>query len=256
VPIGLALTALDGDAGHLDIFERLYIPAGAEKRTSGLYSPKVAYSVATVTLVLLLIIFAAVDIVGPGMIEKRLGGTGRGTPINDLGERQKLIKSVASERPDLLELLNQIHTSFLFSTKLDFQSNLDQGIIAEELLQKFEENKNPLSQRATVSVEQADTRWLITNRSKKYSVRKERGRLNIYDTTANTGITLDKLDFKKGRTVSISGQTQRAEQVYDFQENLLTKNGITDVRIQSSTPDSKTKKLKFTITFHYRNFTK
>jgi hypothetical protein len=256
VPIGLALTALDGDAGHLDIFERLYIPAGAEERTFGLYSPKVVYPVAAVTFVLLLIIFAAVDIIGPGIIEKRLGGTKSGTPIQQLGERQKLIKSVASERPDLLELLNQIHSSFLFSAKLDFQSNLDEGNIAEEVLQKFEENKIPLSQGATVSVEQADTRWLITNRSKKYSVRKEGGRLNIYDTTANTGITLDKLDFKKGRTVSISGQAQRAEQVYDFQENLLTKNGITDVRIQSSTPDSKTKKLKFTITFHYRNFTK
>ncbi|MHC4642241.1 MAG: hypothetical protein ACYS32_11395, partial [Planctomycetota bacterium] len=249
-------TALDGDAGQLDIFERLYIPAGAEKGTFSLYSPKVAYTISAVTLVLLLIIFVAVDIVGPGVIEKRLGGTGRGTPIHQLGERQKLIKSLESKRPDLLELLNQIHTSFLFSTKLDFQSNLDKGIIAEELLQKFEENKTPLSQRATVSVEQAGIKWLITNRSKKYSIRKERGRLNIYDTTANTGIMLDKLDFKQGRPVSITAQTKDAEQMYKFQKSLLAIKGITDVKLQSATPDNKTKKLKFTMTFHYRKFTK
>ena len=183
VPIGLALTALDGDAGQLDIFERLYIPAGAEKRTFSLYSPKVAYAIAAVTLVLLLIIFAAVDIVGPGVIEKRLGGTERGTPIHQLGERQKLINSLEAKRPDLLKLLNLINKA------------------------------------------------------------------------GSQGMLLDKLDFKSGRKASITGQAQRAEQVYEFQKNLLSQKGITDVKLQSATPDNKTKKLKFTMTFHYWKFT-
>lgn len=183
VPIGLALTALDGDAGQLDIFERLYIPAGAEKTRFSLYSPIVSYSIAAVSLVLLLIIFAAVDIAGPGMIKKRLGGTGRGTTIHQLGERQKLIKSLESKRPDLLTLLNQINEG------------------------------------------------------------------------GSQGILLDKFEFKSGRPASITGQAQRTEQLYEFQKNLLAQKGITDVKIQSATPDNKTKKIKFTMTFHYRKFT-
>ncbi|MHC4111013.1 MAG: hypothetical protein ACYSUY_08055 [Planctomycetota bacterium] len=256
VPIGLALTTLDGDTDGLNIFEHLYIPPGEAKSKHWLCSPKTAYAIAAVMLVLLLIVAYAVDIASPGAIEKRLNSAGVGTDIGTLIERQKLINSVARQRPDLLELLNQIHTSFLFSTKLDFQSDLDKGTISEELLQKFEENKTQLSQRATVSVEQAGTRWLITNRSKKYSIRKEGSKLKIYDTTANAGILLDKLDFKKGRLVSISGQTKDAEQMYKFQESLLAIKGITDVKIQNPSRDNKTKKLKFTMTFHYKTFTK
>lgn len=256
VPIGLALTAIDGDTDELNIFEHLYSPTGETKSKLWLYSPKVAYAVAAAMLVLLVIVAYAVDVVSPGAIEKRLKDVGLGSVIHQLTERQRLIKSVASERPDLLTLLNQIHTSFLFRTKLDFQSDLDKGIISEELKQKFEENKTPLSNRATVSVEKAGIRWLIANRSKKYSIRKEKGWLKIYDTTANAGIMLNKLDFKKGRPVSITGQTKDAEQMYKFQQSLLGIKGITDVKIQNPNRDNKTKKLKFTMTFHYKNFTK
>ena len=135
-------------------------------------------------LVLLLIASYAVDIASPGAIEKRLNSAGIGTEIDQLIQRQRLIKSVASERPDLLQLLNQINEA------------------------------------------------------------------------GGQGIVLDKLDFNKSRPASISCQAQRAEQVYDFEENLLTKKGITEVKIQSATPDNKTKKLKFTIIFHYKKFTK
>jgi hypothetical protein len=184
LPIGLALTALDGDTEQLNIFEHLYIPLSEAKRKHRLYSPKTAYAVAAIMLVLLLIASYAVDIASPAAIEKRLNTAGISSDIDLLIQRQKLIKSVAADRPDILELLNQINSG------------------------------------------------------------------------NNSGIRLDKLDFKKGRPVSLSGQTDRAEQLYDFQKNLLTKKGITEVNIQSATPDNKTKKLKFTVTFHYRNFTK
>ena len=184
VPIGLALMALDGDTDGLNIFERLYSPPSEAKRRHWLYSPKAAFAVAAVMLILMVIISYAVDVVSPGAIEKRLRGMDTGANIDLLIQRQTLIKSVAPQRPNLLELLNQINTG------------------------------------------------------------------------DSKGIMLDKLEFKKGRPVSISGQTQKAEQMYDFQKNLLTKKGITDVKIQSATPDSKTKKLKFTMTFHYKNFTK
>jgi len=184
LPLGLALTALDGDTEQLNIFEHLYSPLSEAKRKRRLYSTKTAYALAAIMLVLLLIASYAVDVAGPGAIEKRLNSAGVGAEIDQLIQRQRLIKSIALERPDLLQLLNEIH--------------------------------------------EADSR----------------------------GILLDKFDFKKGRAASISGQADRAEQVYDFQKSLLTQKGITDVNIQSTTQDNKTKKLKFTLTFHYRNFTK
>jgi Tfp pilus assembly PilM family ATPase len=255
IPIGLALTAIDGDTDRLDIFEQLYCSPSEAKSRRRLNTTKAAIAVAAVLLVLLVIVAYAVDVVSTGAIEKRLKEAGLGSAIHQLTERQKLIKSVVLQRPDLLELLNQIHTKFLFNAKLDFQSDLDKGTIPDELLQQFEENKTPLSQRATVSVEQEGTKWLITNRLKKYSIRKEGSRLKIYDTTANAGVTLDKLDFKMGRPVSITAQTRNAEEMYKFQKSLLAIKGITDVKIQNSDMDKKTKKLKFTMNFHYRNFT-
>jgi hypothetical protein len=135
-------------------------------------------------LVLLLMVAYAVDVASPGAIEKRLNSAGANTDIGMLIQRQKLIKSVAKQRPDLLELLNKINAG------------------------------------------------------------------------DNKGIMLDKLDFKKGRLASISGQTKDAEQMYKFQRSLLAIKGITDVKILNPSRDNKTKKLKFTMTFHYWKFTK
>ena len=184
VPIGLALMALDGDTEGLNIFERLYSPLGEEKKRNWLYSWKLTLAIAAVMLVLLVIISYAVDVAGPTAIEKRLNSTDASTNIDLLIQRQRLIKSIASQRPNVLELINQINEG------------------------------------------------------------------------DNKGIMLDKLDFKKGRLVSMKGQTKDAEQMYKFQKSLLGKKGITDVNIQSATPNSKTKKVEFTITFHYKNFTK
>ena len=69
--------------------------------------------------------------------------------------------------------------NFLFNVGLKFQSHLDNGIISEELRQEFEENEAPLSQDVTVSLEEAGSRWLITDKSRKYYVRKEQRRLHI-----------------------------------------------------------------------------
>ncbi len=66
---------------------------------------------------------------------------------------------------------------------------------------------------------------------------------------------LDSFDFKKGRPVTISGQAPGTDQLYKFQAALLSKKGITRVIIQNTSPDAKGKKLKFTITFHYKSFT-
>jgi hypothetical protein len=183
VPIGLALMALEARADELNIFERLYNPAGERKKKHWLYSPKAACAIATVMLASLLIVSYAVDVAGPNAIKKRLRASASGINVNQIMQRQKLIKTIARERPDLLQLLNEINTQ--------------------------------------------DSR----------------------------GIMLDSFDFKKGRPVTISGQAPGTDQLYKFQAALLSKKGITRVIIQNTSPDAKGKKLKFTITFHYKSFT-
>lgn len=73
-------------------------------------------------------------------------------------------------------------TKFLFSVGLEFQGDLDNGIISEGLRQEFEGNGASLLQDVTVSVEQAGVTWLITDELKKYPIKKEEGRLKIYTT--------------------------------------------------------------------------
>jgi hypothetical protein len=78
--------------------------------------------------------------------------------------------------------------------------------------------------------------------------------LNKINTKDSGGILLDSVDFKKGRPVSISGQSPGTDQLYKFQATLLSKKGITKVIIQNTSKDAKSKKLKFTMNFHYKGF--
>jgi len=66
----------------------------------------------------------------------------------------------------------------------------------------------------------------------------------------------DSVDFKKGRPVTISCQAPGTDQLYKFQATLLNKKGITNVIIQNTSKDAKSKKLKFTMAFHYKSFTR
>ncbi len=72
----------------------------------------------------------------------------------------------------------------------------------------------------------------------------------------NAGIALDSLYFKKGQAVTIMGQAGNMDQMYTFQDGLREQRGIADVEIPNATRDPKTKKIKFTMTFHYKNYTK
>lgn len=179
VPIGLALMALDRPAESLNLFERLYTGGMAKKR-SALYSPKVAGVITAIMLAVLVAVSYAVDVAD----EKRLGKLEAEAGFKELMQRQTLIKAVARQRPDLLQLLSEINSG------------------------------------------------------------------------DNKGIVLDSFHFKKGQLLTIRGRAQSAEQIYEFQKSLLGKSGIKKVVIQNPTLDSKTKKIKFTLTFHYKNFTK
>jgi len=207
VPIGLGLMALEAREDELNIFERLYNPAGKELKKHWLYSPKVAGVITALALVLLVVVCYAVDLASPGAIEKRLTASGSEADIDLLMQRQKLIKTVALRRPDLLDLLSEVSTS------------------------------------------------------------------------GERGIKLESFHFKMGQRVNITGQAPSNEQLYRFQESLQQKKDIKDVKMTATQSTQSTRSapspgaprgastaggsrspgsrvVKFTITFHYRNFTK
>jgi Tfp pilus assembly protein PilN len=70
----------------------------------------------------------------------------------------------------------------------------------------------------------------------------------------DTGVVLDSFHFKKGQPVSLTGQADNEEQMWKLQENLRARKGLQDVEISNASRDAK--KIKFTITFQYRSFTK
>ncbi|MCH7556468.1 MAG: PilN domain-containing protein [Planctomycetes bacterium] len=183
VPIGLGLMALEASEEELNIFEHLYSPASKKEKKHWLYSPKVACVIAAVMLVLSTVVFCSVDMASPGAIEKRLSTSGSEADINLLMQRQKLIKTVAQQRPDLLNLLGQVNAS------------------------------------------------------------------------GERGIKLESFHFKKGQPVTITGHASSNDQLYKFEKSLEDRSSIKNVK-RTSSPDAKTKKVKFSITFHYKSFTR
>jgi len=182
-PIGLALMAFDEDADELNIFEHLYNPMQKVAQKHWLYSPKVTFAIVSIMLVLLAIVSYAVDIAGPNSIEKRLNESVSDVDMNLLVKRQQLIRTVARERPDLLDLLKLVNES------------------------------------------------------------------------GERGITLTGLNFKKGQPVSITGQASSNDQLSRYEKNLQNTKGIEKVNYTANT-NAKTKKITFTMTFNYKNFSK
>lgn len=80
--------------------------------------------------------------------------------------------------------------------------------------------------------------------------------LTQINTGQNDGIVLDTFHFKKGQVVAVSGQAGNMEQMWKFQANLREQKGIKDAEIANAAPDTKTKKIKFTISFQYKEFSK
>lgn len=74
-----------------------------------------------------------------------------------------------------------IEKRFLWSSESQFQDDLDKAIISDKLRKEFQKNKAPLSKQATISVEQPENEWLITDDCKRYPIRKEEDKLNIYE---------------------------------------------------------------------------
>jgi len=77
----------------------------------------------------------------------------------------------------------------LFGVDLALQTDLNNSTISQELRQEFENNKYPLLQHASISVEEPESEWLITDKQNKKTYRikkekdKEQEKLNIYGET-------------------------------------------------------------------------
>ena len=214
VPLGLAMMALDADADRLDLFKNVYTIAGEQKSKHWLYTPKIVYSIAAAVFVLFILVFYTVDIAKPGSIENRIKSSGSEADINLLMERQKLKRTIAQQRPDLLDLINEITASGQNNQRTRGEGRQGPG------------------------------------------AREQGG-----------GIQLDSFHFKKGQPVLISGQASNNEQLYNFEKSLEEKKDINEVK-RTSTQNTSTvigsnntrgargRGTKFTITFHYKNFTK
>jgi hypothetical protein len=183
VAIGLGMMAFETSKNELNIFEHIYRPTLKKEKVYWVYSPKIAGGIAAAMLVLFIAVYCVVGIASPVAIEKHLEASASDADLNSLMQRQKLIKSVAQQRPDLLELLAQINAS------------------------------------------------------------------------GERGIKLESFHFKKGQPVTITGEAPGNEQLYKFEKNLQDRKNINSVKMNPGR-DAKTKKIKFSITFHYRNFTK
>jgi hypothetical protein len=79
--------------------------------------------------------------------------------------------------------------------------------------------------------------------------------LGQINASGERGIKLESFHFKKGQPVTITGEASGNEQLYKFEKNLQDRKNIESVKMNPSR-DAKTKKIKFSITFHYKNFTK
>ncbi len=89
----------------------------------------------------------------------------------------------------------------------------------------------------------------------------------------SSGIKLESFHFKKGQPVTITGQASNNDQLYSFEKSLEERTDIIEVkrsttqntigsnvtnnaRSSGSARNSRNRGTKFTITFHYKNFTK
>jgi putative DNA primase/helicase len=89
--------------------------------------------------------------------------------------------------PDILDgagtwwVVVDIDMILLFIVDVSFQDNFDNGIISDELRQKFEKEGILLTNDTNIEVEAKHTKWVLNDNGNKtaYWVRKERNKLNI-----------------------------------------------------------------------------
>jgi hypothetical protein len=180
--IGLALLGLDMSIKGLDLFERIGRVEQQKKARIARHSMWLAAGLVVVALAAFIATSYAVDVAK----EKQLSALVNQAGFEQARQRQVLLRTVARNRPDLLDLLTEINMG------------------------------------------------------------------------ENPGIVLESFHFKKGSLVTLVGQADTQEQMWKFQKNLIDRKSksLTAVDLLSTTQDAKTKKIKFTMNFNYKTFTK
>ena len=116
-----------------------------------------------------------------------------------------------------------------------------------------------VEKRLNATASNADLNSLLQRQTLILSIAQQRpdllDLLGQINASGENGIKLESFHFKKGQPVTITGEAPGNEQLYKFEKNLQDRKNIKSVKMNPS-EDTKTKKIKFTITFHYRNFTK
>jgi sec-independent protein translocase protein TatC len=79
---------------------------------------------------------------------------------------------------------NDATAKFLFGTKIEFQGDLDKGVISESFRRQFIDNGFPISGDITVtnkSILWKGERWLVTDSRARYWIRKGKDELRVYE---------------------------------------------------------------------------
>jgi hypothetical protein len=124
--------------------------------------------------------------VGHALQKKFLG-------IEKIRAAQITIHEGHSENKVTLQSGNQ---NFLFSAGIEFESDLENRTVSEELRQQFETKKHSLSQHVSISIRQEPDTWLIRDHQNMYLAKKEKGALNIYGLTPELPFSLGLKDFR------------------------------------------------------------
>lgn len=94
-----------------------------------------------------------------------------------------------------------------------------------------------------------------------YQEAAARARLDVIELIeaiqgSRDGMLLDSLEFEKGKPAKLIATAGGYEQVYGFQKRLEAQNSVSQVRLIDPRMDDRTRQVRFTLQFHYKNFTK
>jgi len=106
-------------------------------------------------------------------------------------------------RPDI-EITKVEANKLQFSIGSEFQGNLDNNIIPEDLMQEFKNNGISLSENAVISIEEIGSSWLINDENKNYTIKKEENKLNIYTQLIGIEQTFDVIVSIENRMGAIA----------------------------------------------------
>ncbi|MCK5269955.1 MAG: PilN domain-containing protein [Sedimentisphaerales bacterium] len=107
-PIGLALMGLDDDSDKLNLFKRIHTAEIAEKKQSRVPSLKISVPLALGMLFFLPWALMKIDAARLGKIESYINQQENTVDIDMLKKENAIKKTIASQRPDILELMSLI----------------------------------------------------------------------------------------------------------------------------------------------------